>query len=209
MSPVAKPFRFPSRIGRLVLLVALAAGASPRAESAPATVKETKKVNLQVKDLGGISRSVPVKEKKATVLVFIAHDCPISNAYAPEISRIGNEYSKRGVQMMVVYAEGQVSAATARQHAKQFGYQVPLVIDATRRLSGATGATVTPEAVVLGPDGRSLYRGRIDNRYAGFGKSRKTATERDLRVALDAVLAGQPVPNPTTTAVGCFIPPAA
>jgi hypothetical protein len=185
------------------------AAASHRAQSAPVTAKGMMKVNLRVTDLGGVSRSVPTKDKKATVLLFIAHDCPISNAYAAEISRINSEYGPRGVQMMVVYAEGQVSPATARQHAKQFGYQMPLVIDGARRLSGATGATVTPEAVVLGADGRSLYRGRIDNRYAGFGKARKTATERDLRVALDAVLAGKAVPHPTTTAVGCFIPPVA
>jgi hypothetical protein len=51
-----------------------------------------------------------------------------------------------------------------------------------------------------------LYRGRIDDRVADFGKRRVEPTRRDLRLALDAILAGKPVPARRTKAVGCYIP---
>ena len=52
-------------------------------------------------------------------------------------------------------------------------------------------ATVTPQAVVVGPGGIVKYRGRIDNQYAALGKPRRVVTVHDLRDALDAVLAGR------------------
>jgi hypothetical protein len=51
-----------------------------------------------------------------------------------------------------------------------------------------------------------VYLGRIDNRYVGFGKRREQVTAHDLRDALEAVLAGRPVPRRRTEAVGCDIP---
>jgi hypothetical protein len=68
-------------------------------------------------------------------------------------------------------------------------------------------ATVTPEAVVIDSKGETRYRGRIDNFYAALGKPRQQVTAHDLRDALDAVLAGRPVPNPETKALGCYIVP--
>jgi hypothetical protein len=59
---------------------------------------------------------------------------------------------------------------------------------------------------VLSPSGDVLYRGRIDDRVADFGKRRVEPTRRDLRLALDAILAGKPVQARLTKAVGCYIP---
>ena len=59
---------------------------------------------------------------------------------------------------------------------------------------------------MLAANGDVLYRGRIDNLYAALGQKRPRATTRDLREALDAILAGQPVPHATNQAVGCLIP---
>ena len=50
------------------------------------------------------------------------------------------------------------------------------------------------------------YRGRIDDLFEDLGKKRRKARTRDLRDALEAVLAGKAVVNPRTTAVGCYIP---
>ena len=72
----------------------------------------------------------------------------------------------------------------------------------------AAGASTTPEAAIISPSGQVLYRGRIDNVYAGLGKRRPAATERDLRKALDEVLSGKPVSTRETKAIGCYIPPA-
>jgi hypothetical protein len=166
----------------------------------------TPRLKTGVTDAAGVSHTLPNPARKATVLVFISHDCPISNSYAPELNRIAREYALRGVEMFLVYAEDGFSASEAREHARQFGYRVPVIVDIEHRLSRDAGATVTPQAAVFAPDGRRLYLGRIDNRYLGYGKARAQATERDLRTALDAVLAGKAVPQPVTTAIGCFIP---
>jgi hypothetical protein len=66
-------------------------------------------------------------------------------------------------------------------------------------------AKATPEAAVLDSNGLLMYRGRIDNWYADFGRYRQQATVHDLRDALDAILAGKKIPTPVTKPVGCPI----
>jgi thiol-disulfide isomerase/thioredoxin len=143
--------------------------------------------------------------KKAVVLLFIARDCPISNAYAPEIGRICARYTAQKVAFYLVYPDPDTSLAAAKQHAKEYGYTCPVLLDPAHRLARKAGATVTPEAAVFAPGGKLLYRGRIDDLYLGFGRRRDHATRHDLRDALDAVLGGRPVPAPRTQAIGCFL----
>ncbi len=142
---------------------------------------------------------------KAVVLLFIARDCPVSNSYAPEIKRIIARYMTQKVAFTLVYPDPDTSLAAARRHAKDYGYICPLLLDPAHRLVRRAGATVTPEAAVFAPSGKLLYRGRIDDLYLGFGQRRFAATRHDLRDALDAVLAGRPVPVPRTQAIGCFL----
>lgn len=204
--PVGSKLKFMFRFAPVLLLLAMSPVVLTSTQAAPATDGNVK-AGTTITDIEGKKHALADKSQVATVLVFTAHDCPISNFYAPEINRLSAEYGPRKVRFFVVYAED-LSIAGARQHAQGFGYRVPLVRDPGFRLSHALGATVTPEAIVLAPDGRRLYRGRIDNRYADFGKKRVRATRRDLREALDAIVKGEPVPHSTTTAVGCFIPDA-
>jgi hypothetical protein len=68
--------------------------------------------------------------------------------------------------------------------------------------------TMAPEVAILDPDGKVAYRGRIDDWYVDYGKRRGEPTRRDLRDALDAILRGAPVPNPTTKVIGCPLPDA-
>ena len=157
-------------------------------------------------DVSGHSFALADAKSKATLLLFVAHDCPISNSYAPEINRLVNDYRAKKVRVFVVYAEGDLSLAEAKKHGRDFGFRAPLLLDSKFRLSHFVGAKVTPEAAVFSPSGKRLYLGRIDNRFLDFGKKRAHATQRDLRIALDAVLSNKAVPHPTTTAVGCFIP---
>jgi hypothetical protein len=144
--------------------------------------------------------------QKAIVLFFIMHECPVANGYAPEINRIISEYAARGVQGFVVYVESDVSPEKTRRHARDYGYKSGSLLDPTHLLVKASGASISPEAVIIGPTGDVLYRGRIDDRVADFGKRRVEPTRRDLRLSLDAILAGKPVPARLTRAVGCYIP---
>lgn len=145
------------------------------------------------------------KGQKATVLFFIGHDCPISNSYAPEINRICAEYEVKKFSCYLIYPDPDLSAADAKKHSQEFSYHSPALLDPSHKLVKKTGVTVTPEVAVLAPDGKLLYRGRIDNTFADFGKKRAEPTQRDLRAALEAILNNKPAPNRTTKAIGCYI----
>ena len=158
-------------------------------------------------DLQGVSRPVPAPRARATVLLFVAHDCPIANGYAPEIQRLAARYRPQNVAFYLVYVEPDLSAADARRHEKSFGYHLTALRDTRHVLVRMAGATVTPEAVVLAPGGQLLYRGRIDDKYVTLGQTRFRVDRHDLRDVLDAVVHGRPVITPNATAFGCFIPP--
>ena len=143
--------------------------------------------------------------KRAVVLFFLTTDCPLSNNYAPEMNRIDATYSPRDVMFYAVQGDATVALDVVRKHVQDFGYTFPYLMDPDESLATFTGATTNPEAAVLSPNGQLLYLGRIDNRLAAFGKQRSQITEFDLRDALDAVLAGKPVPHPHTKALGCAI----
>ena len=169
-----------------------------RADEAQRVVKLT--------DLAGKAHTpLSQPEYKATVLFFLLPDCPISNAYAPEIKRIAVEYAKKEVATFIVYVDPDLSADDARKHAIEFGYEYPVLRDTRLELVKQTGVTIAPETVVFGPNGELRYRGRIDDLYADYGKRRAQPLQRDLRDALDAVLAERPVTRERTTAIGYHI----
>lgn len=146
------------------------------------------------------------KDRRATVLLFITNDCPISNGYAPEIHRLCDAYMKQGIAFYLVYSDPDLKLAEAKQHYKDYAYTCPAVFDSTHELALKAGATVTPEAAVYLPDGRRVYRGRINDLYLDFGKSRYNATTSDLKDVLESIAQNHPLPPRTTTAVGCPIP---
>lgn len=155
---------------------------------------------------GAIVRPLESKTAKAVCVFFIAHDCPISNVYAPEIGRIVRDYRPKGVTFYVVYTETDLTRAAARKHTRAYGFPCDALLDAKHALVRKAGATVTPEAALFAPDGRRLYLGRIDDLYRDYGQRRDQPSHHDLRLALDAALAGRPVPPPTAPPIGCFIP---
>ena len=147
------------------------------------------------------------KEARAVALFFIAAECPISNRYAPEINRIVADYATRGVAFYGVHSDQDVGAEASRRHARDYGFDFPVLLDPAQTLANQTGVTLTPTAVILSPAGELLYRGRIDNRYLDFGKYRDAGVKPDLRLALDAVIAGKPVAEKYTKSIGCALPP--
>lgn len=168
--------------------------------------------SIQVRDIDGRPLTPFRPAGAAAVLFFVATDCPISNAYAPEIQRVCREYAGRGVSCALMYEDVEVAGAPiglddqVRKHLQDYRYEkVPAVVDRGRTVSREARATITPQAVVVDRAGAIRYRGRIDNFYAALGKPRQQVTERDLRGALDALLAGRPVPRPETDAIGCHI----
>lgn len=143
--------------------------------------------------------------KKAVVVFYTTTDCPLSNGDVPDMNRIRHDYESRGVAFYAVQADTTIPDADVIEHAKEYGFSFPVLFDPKQLLVKLTGATTIPEAAVLSSSGNLLYLGRIDNRVEDFDKRRPEATEFDLRNALDAALAGRPVPKSWTKAFGCAI----
>lgn len=161
---------------------------------------------LKLADANGILHApLTPGGRKATVILFTLPDCPIANAYAPEINRLVTEYAARGVGIYLAHVDRDLTAAAAREHAKDFGFRCPVLLDSQHALVKSLGATKTPQAFLLGPEGKTLYHGRINNLFADYGQRRQTVTQHDLRSALDAMLAGKPVAVTRTEVVGCHI----
>jgi hypothetical protein len=195
----------------LLLHVALACAADP-APPPSSTTRPAAQVaasDIELTDIEGSQRrplDPAANRAKAAVVFFLSHDCPISNSYAPEINRIAEAYGGAGkFTFTIVHPYVELSAAEAKKHAKEFNLSIPVFVDTTRVLTQRAGARVTPEVAVIDVKGQVLYRGRIDDKWAGYGKGRPEPTVRDLRNALDAILAGKPVPVERTDAVGCPI----
>jgi hypothetical protein len=142
---------------------------------------------------------------KATVILFVSTDCPISNRYAPDIRKLHDAYSKDGVAFWLVYPNPADAVADIRDHLKSFSFPGTALRDVKHDLVKAVGATITPEAAVYDGKGRMIYRGRIDDRYSAVGVEKAQAAHRDLQDAIVATLAGQPVTQRLTQAVGCYI----
>ena len=138
-----------------------------------------------------------------TVYVFTTTDCPISNRYAPDITRLAARFARQAKFVLVYPVPGDSDAKIA-EHRKKFGYGIPFQRDRDQVLVRQTGVTVTPEVAVM-RDGRVLYRGRIDDRFVDFGKERPAPMHHDLENALTAILRGAPVADKETRAIGCFI----
>lgn len=172
---------------------------------APA-VQDSEGLRWSGTDIEGAPVSIPMPEAKATVAIFIAVDCPISNRYAPELARIRAEYEPKGVRLLRVYIDASFSAKDFREHGDEFKMGMPALLDAKHALVKLLGVTVTPEAAVVDSAGRLQYRGRIDDSYLEHGRLRLEEPRRDLRIALDEILAGKPVSVPATPAIGCGIP---
>ena len=154
---------------------------------------------------GAVHTEAEWQGRKAIVLFFTTTDCPVANSYVPEMNRIREAYAAQGVSVFAVQAETTVDDGAVAKYAQEFRYSFPLLLDPKQTLVKLVNATITPQVAVLSPSGKLLYLGRIDNRVEDFGKTRYQATHADLREALDAVLAGKPVPNPTTKSIGCAI----
>ena len=158
---------------------------------------------LSLTDIHGVEHKL--LDGKPTVFVFVLHDCPIANAFAPEITRLCETYEKKGVAFFVIQVEQDLKRDEAQKHAKDFGYRCPVFIDTKHELVKRAQATISPESAVFAADGTLKYHGRINDLYVDLGKKRQAATTSDLRDAIDAVLDGKPVKVAKTEAVGCVI----
>ncbi len=138
--------------------------------------------------------------KKATVVMFIATRCPVSNAYDDRMASIAKQYMAKDVAFVAINANTTEPIDEVASHAKAHNFPFPVLKDADDKIANAYAANVTPETYVLNSQGILVYHGRIDNSQDPSG-----VTKHDLAEALDETLAGQPVAKAETKAFGCSI----
>lgn len=153
-------------------------------------------------------RSVSLKSlrgERATVLVFVSTECPISNGYVPTLNEIAKDYASRGVAVVAVNPNDGQSLKEIAEHVREFQIGYVVLKDARAKLAEKLNATHCPEVFVFDGRGELRYRGRIDDRYIRRGGAAKDVRSHDLKRAIDEVLGGKDVSVAKTEAVGCPI----
>lgn len=186
-----------------VVVAAVAAFVIVRAEDVPATQVPigAKTANVELATLDG--QKVHLYDyagQKGTLVLFIATRCPISLDYDQRMAELAREYIARGFSVVGINSNRQEPAEEVARHAHEKGLGFPVLKDHNNRVADYLGASVTPEAYLFDTQWVLRYWGRIDD-----SRNPANISTRDLRTALDALLAGQPVPVTQTKAFGCTI----
>jgi peroxiredoxin len=134
-----------------------------------------------------------------TVVVFMSTRCPVSNAYNERMNAVYQDYSAKGVRFLFVNANFNESVEDMAAHVKAHDLKFPVYKDDGNATADRFGASVTPEAFVIAGD-VIRYHGSIDD-----AQNPARVQKQNLRLALDAVLASQPVTTAETKAFGCTI----
>lgn len=198
---------------RLAMLVAglLLAACSPPDEPAtaanPVPVSNVPTDQIVLPDCQGQQHAPLAATVDAVhVILFISHECPIANGYAPTVRELHEEWSKNArVRLFLVHVDPDFSAAAAMVHAKDYELPGTILMDPEQALARQCGATITPEAIVVSAAGIG-YRGRIDDQWRKLGSRAPEASQHDLADAVASVLVGLPVAQPFPKAVGCLLP---
>jgi peroxiredoxin len=148
-----------------------------------------------------------LRGRVATVVMFICNHCPYVRHVNPELVRVAKDYTDRGVSFVAISSNDvtqypEDSPERMAEVAAEVGYPFPYLYDETQEVARAYGAACTPDFFVYDADLRLVYRGRLDASTPG---NAEPLTGADLRAALDALLAGTPVPAEQHPSIGCSI----
>lgn len=148
-----------------------------------------------------------IRSDKATVVMFLCNHCPYVIHVNPEIVRLAREYQAGGVAFVAISSNDvakypQDGPEEMKEHARKLGYPFPYLYDESQEVARAYDAACTPDFYVFNRDMLLVYRGRLDDSRPGNGIP---LTGKDLRAALDAVLAGEAAPERQYPSAGCNI----
>jgi peroxiredoxin len=155
-------------------------------------------------DTEGAEHSVP-GEAPATVLIVSCNHCPYVVAWNPRLRAAAEDYAPRGVRFLAIHPnDASRYPADSLEHMRRFvrenDWPIPYLHDESQDVARALGAARTPELFVLDGDHRLAYHGAPDADHEDPERHAEW-----LRAALDAVLAGEPVPVAETPAKGCSV----
>jgi len=145
--------------------------------------------------------------KKALVVVFVSRHCPYVQHVKAELATIGNDYLSKSVGMVGISANDvnnhpDDSPQNLKAFALELNLNYSLCYDESQITAKAYTAACTPDFFLFDKNQRLVYRGQLDDSRPG---NLAPVTGRDLRLALDAVLADQPVSLAQKPSLGCNI----
>ena len=144
---------------------------------------------------------------RGLLAMFICAHCPFVKHVQDELARIGRDYSKSGVGIVAICANDAVTQPDDAPDklaamSKALGFAFPYLYDEAQDVARSYDAQCTPDFFLYDAAGTLVYRGQLDDSRPGSGIP---VTGRDLRAALDDVIAGRPVSADQRPSIGCNI----
>lgn len=143
----------------------------------------------------------------ALLVIFMCNHCPFVIHVSEQLAALTREYMAKGVAVVGINSNDSAShpgdsPERMVAEAEERGYAFPYLFDETQEVAKAYGAACTPDFFVFDANRRLVYRGQMDDSRPDSGIP---VTGKDLRAALDAVLAGKPVSANQRASMGCNI----
>ena len=145
--------------------------------------------------------------RKALLVMFICAHCPYVKHIEKGVAALGKDYAGQPVGIVAISSNDAVthpadSPAGLKQQAETLGFVFPYLYDESQAVAHAYKAACTPDIFLFDGDLRLVYRGQFDSSRPG---NEVPVTGQDLRAAIDAVLAGKPIPTEQQSSIGCNI----
>ena len=164
--------------------------------------------DFQLPDTNGKTVSLAdFKNAPALLVLFICNHCPYVVHIRSGLAQLGRDYLLKGVAMVGISTNDvdnypADSPARMKEEAKSAGYPFPYLYDESQSVAKAYHAACTPDIYLFDRQQKLVYRGQFDDSRPGNGIP---VTGKDLRSAIDAVLAGKPIPPTQKPSMGCNI----
>jgi peroxiredoxin len=147
------------------------------------------------------------KDAPALLVMFICSHCPYVKHVREHLAQLVREYQARGVAVVAISSNDvaqfpQDGPEGMKEEARTVGYTFPYLYDEDQEVAKQYRAACTPDFFAFDKDRHLVYRGQMDDSRPSSGRP---VTGKDLRAALDAVLAGRPVPADQRPSMGCNI----
>lgn len=148
-----------------------------------------------------------VRGPKGLLVMFICRHCPFVKHLEKALAQLGREYQSNGIGIVAISSNDAVnypedSPESLARQARDLGFTFPYLYDESQAIARAYDATCTPDFFLFNGDLRLVYRGQFDDSRPG---NNIPITGKDLRAALDAVIAGKPVNPNQRPSIGCNI----
>lgn len=156
---------------------------------------------------GKIVSLADFKDKAALVVIFMCNHCPYVVHIRPGLAQLARDYATKSVGIVGISSNDaqkypQDGPAKMKEEVAAAGYTFPYLYDEKQAVAKAYRAACTPDIFLFDRGRRLVYRGQFDASRPGNGVP---VTGKDLRSAIDAVLAGKPTSELQVASIGCNI----